>query len=471
MAGGTILIGFLLTWGAILAAVYGGFGTLAVAVLLVAMSYVWAPQIFLGAALVSIIFQNALLATVIQAVRTATDFQAGQAMNFLVLLVGGAIAIVRLCAGKPATGVAGILRPVLLFVAVLGVFGAIGAVRVDVPSSLAYLRLFLTPCLAIAIGLDLAPRVTRTFVTHLVALIAVLLVVWSAFELLVPAELYRALSFSQFYGWKAPTIAQRIDPEYLHDLSMWSWLNLSGQFGLKVMAPRLFGPTIHPISFGYVLSILAVVLAYRGRWGLTVMLIIPALFIGAKGPLAIALLPILIYLFSRLTGIRPSARNVTFAVMAYSAIVIAYGVVSHDIHVAGLISGLTSLVDPVGRGLGVGGNVSSMNKARTSYVQFFQGGGMLFPMESAVGVLLYQVGVFALPLLIAFRRTVGAVSEIYQHDRSGMILLAATVAMFCNGLFQEEAYAPGAAGLALLLVVIMLPQPARTSTAARKASA
>ena len=90
------------------------------------------------------------------------------------------------------------------------------------------------------------------------------------------------------------------------------------------------------------------------------------------------------------------------AVLAiYAAAGIIAGIKMQDYHVIGFVSGVNSLLgNPIGRGIGVGGNlvveVATIDWNRSQHL-----GQMDQVMESAVGVLFHQMGVFALVLLAA----------------------------------------------------------------------
>ena len=84
-----------------------------------------------------------------------------------------------------------------------------------------------------------------------------------------------------------------------------------------------------------------------------------------------------------------------------------------------------------------------------------QKSGADFAMESAVGVLLYQMGVGIAALLLVFVETVRTVPSAAWR-RGGLaapfdIVAIAVAVCVVNGIFQEEAYSPYGLGLLLLL--------------------
>jgi len=120
--------------------------------------------------------------------------------------------------------------------------------------------------------------------------------------------------------------------------------------------------------------------------------------------------------------------------------------------------------NPIGRGIGVGGNlvvdVATVDWSRSQHL------GQIDPvMESAVGVLFYQMGVFALvPLAVL----VWLAFKLWGlHMRSGDRLFAAAafslLTITVNGIFQEEAlFSPLAVGVVLALAGLLLGRAYRT---------
>jgi hypothetical protein len=125
------------------------------------------------------------------------------------------------------------------------------------------------------------------------------------------------------------------------------------------------------------------------------------------------------------------------------------------------------LQNPLGRGLGVGGNFSEgFNSIDWSAAQ--QAGAVDGAVESAVGVLLYQMGIAAI-VPLGFYFAVGmrawrlyASSGILTQGLAAFGLFAVLV----NGVFQEEAlFAPPALGLLLCLAGLVIGNAIRIRTA------
>lgn len=454
-------IGVLFTWTSVLLAIHTGFVGVLLIPIAALLIFRASPPVFLVTLLISTIFQNLFLALSVNAVDIAAEFQAAQAVNFIMLLVGGGASILTLFSTGGTYNLAArrMLMPALAFAGLVAFFTVIGFVRADAPSALAYLRLYLIPPMGLAIGLCMGHRVSPEFWTKTAVLLAITLLIWAFFEICWPKETYEALNFATFYSWKFKGLSILYDAEYLVSRSIRAWLNLTGRYGLAVNLPRLFGPNIHAISYAYTLAFLALTLAYRGRWTVPLLIVPLLIMIGAKGPIVLVLLPFAFYAFYRATGTRAVLWMIPVALVAYSALIVVYGLRSRDMHVLGLIAGLKGFItDPIGRGLGVGGNLSTMTKVGRDWGQFMAHGAA-FALESAWGVLLYQMGVFCLPLVLMINRVRVALLEMLERDPRVLLLLAGQAVLMTNAVFQEEAFSPVAAGLMFMLFGLVMPQP------------
>ncbi|WP_192259533.1 hypothetical protein [Mesorhizobium caraganae] len=222
---------------------------------------------------------------------------------------------------------------------------------------------------------------------------------------------------------------------------------------------RVGGPNFHPISYAYALSIISAWLLFKGRWVLPIAALPLLLVIGSKGAtflLLIALATRLIYSPSR-AGFTLTA--VIVLALAWTTAAIGYGATHGDYHVLGLTAGLRDfLANPLGQGLGFGGNLSSTS-LNLSWANAQAEGVASVPVESAVGVMLYQMGIgsfvffgFLAALAMAARRQL-----IETHDPDFLFGFVVIVTISANAVLQEEAfYSPLALGFCLLLVGVSL---------------
>ncbi|MEW6632015.1 MAG: hypothetical protein AB1440_14170 [Pseudomonadota bacterium] len=233
---------------------------------------------------------------------------------------------------------------------------------------------------------------------------------------------------------------------------------------------RIGGPNFHPISYAYALSIISAWLLFRGRWLLPVAALPLLLVIGSKGATFMLLVAIAVRLIYA-----PSRGGFTVLValalaFIWTSAAIAYGATHGDYHVLGLYAGLRDfLTDPLGQGLGLGGNLSSTS-VNLSWANAQAEGIASVPVESAVGVMLYQMGVgslvffgFLAALAVTARRQL-----IETGDPDFLFAFVGVVTISANAVLQEEAfYSPLALGFCLLLVGITLGTRWREAAAAR----
>ena len=236
---------------------------------------------------------------------------------------------------------------------------------------------------------------------------------------------------------------------------------------------RIGGPNFHPISYAYALGIISAWLLFRGRWLLPLAALPLLLVIGSKGAtfmLFVAIAVRLIYSPSR-AGLTLMA--VVALALVWTSAAIAYGSTHGDYHVLGLIAGMRDfLANPLGQGLGIGGNLSSTS-LNLNWQNAQAQGAASVPVESAVGVMLYQMGIgslvffgFLAALAVALRRQL-----IETRDPDFLFGFVGIVTISANAVLQEEAfYSPLALAFCLLLVGTSLGTRWRLAAASRAGS-
>ena len=121
------------------------------------------------------------------------------------------------------------------------------------------------------------------------------------------------------------------------------------------------------------------------------------------------------------------------------------------IHLAGLIKGVEgAIMNPLGQGLGVGGNFrNNFNESTSRTFASWLGTGA----ESAIGVLAFQTGIVGLlafiALVIAFARSWGPWAAIFLGTWSA------------SALFAESMFGPQVASLFMISAALMREPPAR----------
>ncbi len=222
---------------------------------------------------------------------------------------------------------------------------------------------------------------------------------------------------------------------------------------------RFGGPNMHSISYAYVLSVSALVLMSLGRFELVPILLAFGISAGVKGPIVLFAITTALYILWYLT------RNKSLliaATLGFSAFYIIYGIRTGiqigDFHALGFMGGVYGfLSNPLGHGLGAGGNMgTTVSKAYWEKMQ--HAGAADVGLESAVGVMLYQMGVGSIAIFAALVRLLQK-APIGTSPRPGAaptdLLFIGLWIGLTNGVFQEEAYSPYAVGLLVLFCAIL----------------
>jgi hypothetical protein len=246
---------------------------------------------------------------------------------------------------------------------------------------------------------------------------------------------------------------------------------LLADYDIEVM--RLFGPNMHAISFAYALCFLSIFAVYRGRFILATALFLLLIMTSAKGPLILFLLVGASWFNFKVFGAKFAFACHGLVMLAYAAVGIVVGRSIGDYHVVGLIGGLHDfLVNPVGRGIGAGGNLSS-EFVNIDWSAAQAAGRTPFAVESAVGVLFSQIGIFAAALIGAYVWIAWRVLLIARTTGNDLHAAAAfaLLTMVGTGLFQEEAYfAPLALAMFMALAGMIIGAAGRSGLLDRKAA-
>lgn len=247
----------------------------------------------------------------------------------------------------------------------------------------------------------------------------------------------------------------------LFDYMTTDFLNLNVLQSLNIRFKRLQGPHLHPISFGYLLAVLAVFAAVHRRLLLALLATPLLLLTNAKGPLILAITCLVFTLLAQRR--RDNDRLVWMllvVVAAYAVVAFRSGVSSGDFHVLGLLGGVYGFLRrPIGHSLGEGGNLSIVDFASIDWSKFQHAGATDIAVESAVGVLLFQLGVAAAVVFVFYLWLARVAWRLYRVTGAPALALSASaiVVILVNGVFQEEAYfAPLGLGLVMSFVGLSL---------------
>jgi hypothetical protein len=457
-----------------------GFGILSAALL--AGICAWRmPSIAIVAIFFALLYQNFFVSLAAGYIVSDDDFDIIRGYNFVLLSVTWLVTTVTFLAGWQQRNRA--LDPfvkVLIGVfAVLGVYFLLGFALYGI-TAVIYLRNIVTPLLLFQICMLAFVRQPIRLGQAMTVLSVLVLV--CGFVEFFQRDLWLELSNSYAYWERAQgpnyvTLAYDkafqesgiVQTGLLDSFSITLFNSpLLADYDIRIM--RLFGPNMHAISFAYALSFLATFALYRGRVMLAGLLFVLLFLTSAKGPLILFLLVGMSWTLFRLFGARFAFACHCLALAAYAVIGILLGLSIGDYHVIGLMGGLFEFfANPIGLGIGAGGNLSS-EFINIDWPAAQAAGRTPFAVESAVGVLLYQTGIFAVAVIGAYAWTAWRILLIAEKTGNDLHAAAALglMAMTVTGLFQEEAYfAPLALAMFMALAGMIVGASARTGLLAR----
>jgi hypothetical protein len=215
-------------------------------------------------------------------------------------------------------------------------------------------------------------------------------------------------------------------------------------------------------------------MAATGRYLMAALAVPLVILCGVKGALIMILFVAAGWIGTAMIGAVPTLVAGVAAGLVYAALGLYIGLQIGDYHVIGFMGGWNGFVQwPFGRGLGVGGNLGA-DFSSIDWSAAQQAGAVDGAVESAIGVLLYQMGIAAVVPLGYYAAIALLVWQRYRRS----MLLAQGLAAFgilitlVNGLFQEEAlFAPLALGMLLALAGLALGHAIRAETLTERRAA
>ena len=420
----------------------------------------------------SFLYQNTIIAAFWPLLASGDDFDALRGANFVILVAATAVCMLAALVDprRLPLDTRKWLLASLLVICIVTLYLGIGAGRGVPRDAIVYFRNTVTPIACFAIGLVIASLYSRQTGRAIVALgIGALFFGY--------CELFFAMDFLSIFNgdeYIRARIARQIETGYwerileetgfvlqgLEDVMMTPLFNIPGYSGELPQIFRLSGPNFHPISFAYALAIISIWLVFKNRFTFLIAAAPLLIIIGSKG----ALITVMMALSLKLAIVIMSARAAIFGLLAgsfsYILLAIAYGRSVNDYHVLGLLAGLRDFArNQIGQGLGFGGNLSSTIEGKLDWSRSQLQGVADIPVESAVGVMLFQMGVAAFVyfgfLAAIAHKCAGLYLKQNNADALCGFLMISIIAT--NGVLQEEAFfSPLALGFALLLVGLCL---------------
>ncbi|MCF6302881.1 MAG: hypothetical protein L3J13_06730 [Devosiaceae bacterium] len=437
--------------------------------------------------IVAFMFQNMAIAIFIPLMGDTGGFDAVRGVNFVMLL--SALGAFTLAAFLHTDRLPYQTRRwILLVLAVIGLvtfYLVLGAVRGDMKDAVIYFRNTLTPLACFAIGLT-AASLYKIQLTKVLLWLGLGAAAYGYAEMFFTFEFLALFNGDDYFRLR---LAGQIESGYwdrillqtgfvlrsLEDVMMVPFLNMAIFEEVFPSVFRLSGPNFHPISYAYALAIISAWMIFSRQTWFLIFTIPLLLVIGSKGALILLICAIAMKIGVSLIGLRFTVLSFVIVLFIYISAAIIVGRANGDYHVLGLLAGIRDFIrNPFGQGLGFGGNLSSSIKSVLDWSRAQQQGIADIPVESALGVMLYQMGVGA---IVYFSLLIGIAKkcyEAYKQTSSPVFLfgLATIGAISTNAILQEEAvYSPLALGLTLLLVGTSLgnfwqqTNPAKTANA------
>ncbi|MGD0103907.1 MAG: cellulase family glycosylhydrolase [Rhodopila sp.] len=391
-------------------------------------------------------------------------YSALQGTNFIVLMVMGTLAGLRLLQQRSQHRA--IFVSVIVALSFAVVYTLYGMASAGTTAAMIYFRSITGTAFAAVVGLDVG-RVW-SFRTISLGLIyaSVISLMLSLIEYFFPIDYYTMINgvrYLQLKYWNAPRPDTFYTPQDIVRQFTSVFFNISGsshdEYGFDNF--RFGGTIMNPISNAYILGVLSVVTVALKR-SVWLLLLVPMLALpGVKGAVILLLVSLTLYWFWIMVRDRRLLAIVAVCLsVCYIGEGIYFGLERGDYHVLGFLGGVRSLVHtPIGHGIGVGGN-QSPKAANTKLANESDYANLDFAIESAVGVLMYQMGVASAAILGVFvtllcKAPLG-LSQASPLPRRSDIMFFALGMIALNGVFQEEAYAPYAAGLIMLLASVLV---------------
>ncbi|MGE3623455.1 MAG: hypothetical protein AB7H77_06260 [Bdellovibrionales bacterium] len=413
---------------------------------------------------ICLFLQNLFIAIVTPLTPGVDNFTPMLGTSFVnIVLTSGLCAIVwqkeRLA--LPAAS-ASLQRSLLFFFIVVVLYGGLGVMHASLNDAILYMRVYLVGGLLLIMGVAFGLYLTSGFSMNVLKVMTFLLVLWGLLEFLFTYGMYSLFNIAEYLRLKYSTdlYSTFYSIEETINFASRSYLNLSGALGLQVDLLRPQGPNVHPISYAYALAFGAIVAYVNRATLLTAGCLALLLLVGAKGPLIMGFLSLMLATFYGFARNPHWLKTSLVASMAlYIVAGLAYGSYTRDYHVIGFWGGVTGFIsNPLGHGVGVGGNLSSLAGAKTNF-SFFQNYGANFALESGFGVMLYQIGICTIVFLFFYWRLWQNVWRAVMHFSNEPRLVAipcALAILLVNSIFQEEAFSPAGWGPLMLLSGLLL---------------
>ena len=414
----------------------------------------------------SYLFQNLFVSLVSPQIAELSDFNTIRGYNFLLTAAAWLMIIIHYWNNRASfdRGFRAAMNVSFWALGLVALYFMIG-LQIDPMSTVIYLRNIAVPFMMFnifaVVGVRFRPAIGTTFLVMAYALVAycyVELFFQEPLLKLVHGDAYLRLSYQQWHDsgvWvKQMQDTGRVFRSELDALEI-EFLNTPFLADLGIQFTRLQGPNFQSVSCAYAIGFFSLIFAARGGGRLYWLFSLPLLFIiGSKGALAMVLFSMTGFAASRVFGGRWLFWPYVAALAAYTVAGIMIGMQAGDFHLIGFLAGIDEFLrNPLGHGLGVGGNLS-VNHALIDWSRSQQLGHTDVPVESAVGVLLSDMGLAGAALLACIGWIGWRAWTLHLQVRDALLGVAALALMIVlfNGVFQESAlFSPLALGMIMAL--------------------
>jgi hypothetical protein len=478
-AWGTLAIAFVLTSVPVFFHLAGQAFGIAAAVVLSLMVVSRAAPAAPMALIFAWLFQNLFVAFVSGHIATLDDFNKIRAYNFLSTAVAwvAVAGVYWMSRGAYDRRLRKIMDLSTAVLALIGLYFLVGFTQKPT-SAASYLRNIATPFFLFQV-FALIAYCNRVAVTRALMVIVGIAILYGYLELFAHSTLFPIFNGDDYLRLRMTNEFESgiwvkemhrsglVIRSYLDTMRI-DFLNTPWLSDLDLTFYRLVGPNFHSISYAYTLAVLSIFLAAAGSPWFALAAFPLLLVVGSKGALSFTLLLMCGLLLTRWLKPKMLLWSYVALLVAYAAAAFVVGLSAQDYHVIGFIGGLKGFVtQPMGHGLGVGGNLS-MDMTGIDWGRSQQLGYTNVAVESAVGVILYQMGVFGVAVLGAIVWIAMRLWNVYLQTRERIFAIGAfgLLTITVNGLFQEEAlFSPLAFGLVVAFAGLLLGRSYRMSSA------
>lgn len=415
----------------------------------------------------SFLYQNVAVAWFTPFIRDEVAFDALRGSNFVILMTayGAFFAASFQYRLRPVTELRPWLLLSILLAGVICLYLGLGAVHGSPRDAIIYFRNTITPlaCFHIAV---VAASLYRVELRKSLTWLGSVAIVYGYCELI-----FKLQFLSLFHGdqYLLRAIRRLIEngtfEKQMHEtgfvIRSFNDILMTNFFNSPLLAdvlPQVFrinGPNFHPISYAYALSVISAWFIFGGRWLLALSALPLLLVVGSKGAMFTLMLALMARVLWILFGRVVAIGATVFIAGTWVVAAIVFGAAHGDYHVLGMIAGMKGFLhNPFGQGLGLGGNLSSTSE-HINWERAQHTGATAIPVESAVGVMLYQMGIGS---LVFFGFLAGLAIAAYHRlvrtaDTDFLFALVMIISISANAVLQEEAfYSPLALGFAMLLI-------------------